>query len=61
MIFLRKCNISEIVLILIYFFRNEIMSSCWEREPRERPSFDNLIVRFRSILETSTETYGYVT
>uniref|UniRef100_A0A914CF54 receptor protein-tyrosine kinase n=1 Tax=Acrobeloides nanus TaxID=290746 RepID=A0A914CF54_9BILA len=39
---------------------NEIMSSCWERELGERPNFDNLIIRFRSILETSTETYGYI-
>uniref|UniRef100_A0A914C8I0 Protein kinase domain-containing protein n=1 Tax=Acrobeloides nanus TaxID=290746 RepID=A0A914C8I0_9BILA len=39
---------------------NQIMGSCWENDSAQRPTFENLILQFRNILEESTKSYGYV-
>ncbi|KAK6755903.1 hypothetical protein RB195_014349 [Necator americanus] len=38
----------------------EVMTKCWDKVPGKRPSFEELLVVFASLLEQSTEGYGYL-
>ena len=58
--YLRKCKDCLMFSYKIDLNRNQIMGSCWENDPAQRPTFENLILQFRNILEESTESYGYI-
>uniref|UniRef100_A0A914EK41 Serine-threonine/tyrosine-protein kinase catalytic domain-containing protein n=1 Tax=Acrobeloides nanus TaxID=290746 RepID=A0A914EK41_9BILA len=38
----------------------QIMLQCWAENPEERPNFEVLVDKFRTILDTATVSYGYV-
>lgn len=39
----------------------EIEQHCWLENPGERPTFTELEQQFRSLIESETENYGYLT
>ncbi|KIH59847.1 protein tyrosine kinase [Ancylostoma duodenale] len=38
----------------------EVMTRCWDKVPDKRPTFEELLVIFATLLEQSTEGYGYL-
>ncbi|CAI4226226.1 unnamed protein product [Auanema sp. JU1783] len=38
----------------------EIMNLCWNIEPRQRPTFRQICIKFAGLLELATESYGYL-
>ena len=38
----------------------EIMLSCWEENPEDRPNFESLADKLHKILENATQAYGYL-
>lgn len=38
----------------------EVMAICWEENPVDRPTFDELEARFHTFLEAHAESYGYL-
>uniref|UniRef100_A0AC34QZU9 Protein kinase domain-containing protein n=1 Tax=Panagrolaimus sp. JU765 TaxID=591449 RepID=A0AC34QZU9_9BILA len=38
----------------------DVMMKCWNENPEDRPSFEELLTVFTVFLERSTETYGYL-
>uniref|UniRef100_A0A914DIK9 Serine-threonine/tyrosine-protein kinase catalytic domain-containing protein n=1 Tax=Acrobeloides nanus TaxID=290746 RepID=A0A914DIK9_9BILA len=38
----------------------KIMLSCWEETPEDRPNFETLVAKLHTILENTTQAYGYL-
>ena len=43
----------------IFYFRYEIMKSCWKPEPIDRPDFSELVVRINNLKDMS-QTKGTI-
>ena len=47
-------------LLTVFLFSAEMMIQCWNKNPEERPTFQEMKDALMTLLEQATEGYGYL-